>query len=27
VAQTRVAAGDLARMSGELQTLVQRFRY
>jgi methyl-accepting chemotaxis protein len=27
VAQTRVTAGDLARMSGELQTLVQRFRY
>jgi methyl-accepting chemotaxis protein len=27
VTQTRQAAGDLARMSSELQTLVQRFRY
>jgi len=27
VTQTRVAAGELARMSSELQTLVQRFEY
>jgi methyl-accepting chemotaxis protein len=26
VAEARQAAGDLARMSGELQTLVGRFR-
>jgi methyl-accepting chemotaxis protein len=27
VSQTRLAAGELARMSSDLQTLVQRFRY
>jgi methyl-accepting chemotaxis protein len=27
VTQTRQAAGELARMSSELQTLVQRFQY
>jgi hypothetical protein len=27
VGQTRLAAGELARMSGELQSLVDRFRY
>jgi methyl-accepting chemotaxis protein len=27
VQQTRDAAGELARMSSELQTLVQRFQY
>ena len=27
VSQTRVAAVELSRMSSELQTLVQRFRY
>jgi methyl-accepting chemotaxis protein len=27
VSQTRTAAGELSRMSSELQTLVQRFRY
>jgi methyl-accepting chemotaxis protein len=27
VTQTRQAAGELARMSSDLQTLVQRFQY